>query len=171
LDNLVPDGTQITYASLGGQYFFDKLELNAEIFDYNSDWVLAGSAVGGYFSLAYQIENLKPYLMIATHNRGLAPEVIDYQRAESLLPAIAFQQLLALTAESNEAVRGTSFDQKSISAGLKWDFNDSWSVKFQLDHYKTGEYGSGLFGVQTGLLTPQEELSLNVFSLSLTTIF
>jgi hypothetical protein len=170
-NNILPDGDVITYASIGGQYHFDKLEINAELFDYDSDWVLGGSSAGGYFSAAYQLGNFKPYLTLAAYNRGLEPEAIDYERAESLLPPLAFQQLVALTAETNESVRGTSFDQKSVSAGVRWDFYDAWSFKVQVDHFKTSEFGSGLFGVQTGLLTPQEELSLNVFSLSLTTIF
>jgi hypothetical protein len=171
LDNIVPDGHVITYASVGGQYHFDKLELNAELFDYNSDWVLGGSSTGGYVSAAYQLGNVKPYLTLATYNRGLAPEVINYDRAESLLPPFAFQQLVTLIAETNESVRSTSFDQKSISAGVRWDFYEAWAFKVQVDHFKTAEFGSGLFGVQSGLLTPQEDLSLNVLSLSFTTIF
>ncbi|MDT0583695.1 hypothetical protein [Brumicola blandensis] len=169
--NIVPDGKVITYASVGGQYNVDSLELNAELFDYDSDWVLAGGSVGGYISAAYQLGNVKPYLTLATHNRRLAPEVIDYERAESLLPPVAFQQLVILSAESNEAVRGASYDQKSISAGVRWDFHEAWSFKVQFDHFRTSEFGSGLFGVQAGLLTPKEELSLNVLSLSFTTIF
>ncbi|MBF7074407.1 porin [Glaciecola sp. MH2013] len=170
-NNLIPDGKRITYVSVGGQYSFDSFDLIAEYSDYEGEWALAASAKSGYVSLAYPIKRFTPFITAAFYDRQMQPEIIDYANAQAVLPDFAFQQLVAISAGANEAIRGGSIDQNSISVGIKWDFSDAWAVKAQVDHFDIGEFGSGFFSVQEGLLTPAEKLSYNVFSLNFTTTF
>jgi hypothetical protein len=167
----IPEGTRVTYISLGGTYDYQGIEFVGEIAEYKSEWALASDAVFGYLSASYNVENFTPYMTLGFQNRGNKPEVIDYDATQQTLPPFLFQQLEALLATSNEFVRGTSIDQKSISLGLKWDFSDSWSFKTQFDHFKISEYGSRLFEVKAGLLTPAQKLHYNVLNISFTTTF
>ncbi len=169
--NLVPDGRTVSYASVGGQYNFEQLELIAELSDYDSDWLLAGGSRSGYVTAAYRINNIIPYTTLAFYNGKTEPEVIDYDAAQNQLPALAFSQLLALTRESNEAVRNAAVDQDSISLGLRWEYHPQWSLKFQFDHYRIKPFGSGLFAVNSNQVTPDKDLAYNVISLGLTTTF
>lgn len=171
VNGLIPEGTRVTYLSLGGAYEHNGFELIGEIADFRSDWVLASDSIFGYLSASYNIDTLTPYITFGFQNRGEEPGIIDYDALQQVLPDAAFQQLVLLTAPSNESVRSTSTDQKSISLGLRWDFSDSWSFKTQFDHYKIAEFGSNLFGVKPGLQTPAQKLNYNVFNLSLTTTF
>jgi hypothetical protein len=167
---IVPDGRRVTYASIGGQYTLHDAEFIAELSDYNGDWGLASSARSGYATASYRIRTVTPYMTLAFYNRGEQPEVIDFAAAQAMLPIPVYQQLLLITAESNEIVRGASIQQRSISLGMKWDFSDTWSFKAQFDHYRIDKFGSGFFGELTAL-TPSEKFTYNVANISLTTTF
>lgn len=168
--SIIPDGRSVTYASLGGQYSLGQAEFIAELSNYNSDWGLSNGSRSGYLTSSYRVESFTPYLTFAFYNRERAPESIDYDAAQAALPPAFFQQLVFLIADSEESVRGASVDQTSISAGVKWDFSDDWSLKFQIDHFRISEYGSGLFTTSTAL-TPSEKITYNVANISLTTTF
>ncbi len=168
--SIVPDGRRVTYASIGGQYSLDNTDFIAELSDYSGDWGLASSARSGYATATYHIGSVMPYVTLAFYNRGEQPEVIDFAAAEAALPSFLYQQLLFLTAETNENIRGASIQQRSISLGMKWDFSDSWAFKAQFDHYRIDEFGSGLFGELTAL-TPSEKFTYNVTNISITTTF
>jgi hypothetical protein len=167
---IVPDGRRVTYASIGGQYTLHDAEFIAELSDYNGDWGLASSARSGYATASYRIRTVTPYMTLAFYNRGEQPEVIDFAAAQAMLPIPVYQQLLLITAESNEIVRGASIQQRSISLGMKWDFSDTWSFKAQFDHYRIDKFGSGFFGELTAL-TPSEKFTYNAANISLTTTF
>lgn len=168
--SIVPDGRRVTYASIGGQYTLNNADFIAELSDYDGDWGLASSARSGYATATYHIGSVMPYVTLAFYNRGEQPEVIDFAAAEAALPSSLYQQLLFITAETNETVRGASVQQRSISLGMKWDFSDAWSFKAQFDHYRIDEFGSGLFGELTAL-TPSEKFTYNVANISFTTTF
>lgn len=168
--SIIPDGRRITYASIGGQYTLYDAEFLVELSEYNGDWGLVSSAHSGYATASYHIGSVMPYMTLAFYNRGEEPEAIDFASAKAVLPRIAFQQLLLLTAETNETVRGASIQQHSVSLGVKWDFSDAWSFKAQFDHYRIDKFGSGFFGKLTAL-TPSEKFTYNVASFSLTTTF
>lgn len=167
----IPEDTRVTYLSVGGTYDYQGFEFIGEIADFKSDWALASDAIFGYVSASYNIEDVTPYMTLGFQNRGKEPEIIDYDAAQKALPPFVFQQLEALLSTSNEFVRGSSIDQKSISLGLRWDFSDSWSFKTQFDHFKIAEFGSRLFEVKAGLMTPAQKLHYNVLNISFTTTF
>ncbi|WP_412971619.1 porin [Glaciecola sp. MF2-115] len=168
--NLIPDGRKVTYASLGGQYTLGDVELIAELSNYDSDWKLSLGGRSGYVSASYRIDEFTPYITFAFFNRTDEPEILDYDFAQSVLPAPLFQELAFFTAEGNENVRSLAIKQKSVSVGMKWDFADAWSFKMQLDHFQIDGLGGGLFSEMTPL-TPTEKENYNVASIALTTTF
>jgi hypothetical protein len=168
--SIVPDGRRVTYASIGGQYTLHDADFIAELSDYDGDWGLASSARSGYATATYHIGNIMPYVTLAFYNRGEQPEVIDFAAAQAALPSPLYQQLLFITAETNETVRGASIQQRSISLGMKWDFSDTWSFKAQFDHYRIDEFGSGLFTELTAF-TPSDKFTYNVANISFSTTF
>jgi hypothetical protein len=167
---LIPNGRRVKYLALGGQYNLGDAEIIAEFSDYDSDWKLSLGGRAGYVSANYRVESFTPYITLAFFNRSEEPQLLNYDLAQSMLPAPFFQQLLLLTADANESVRSVSIKQESISAGIKWDFDDAWSLKMQFDHYRVDSLGGGLFK-EMAEFAPAEKHAYNVASIALTTTF
>ena len=169
--SLVPEGSLVEYANLGAHYQGDNIEFISEIANYNSEWALAQSARTAYASMAYSLGDFTPFVIVSTALRDEFPEIVDYSQLQMTLPPAMFQQVVLLTAEANEALRGASIDQDSLSIGFRWDMNIDWALKLQFDHNRISNTGSGLFTVVGDLPAPSEELAYNVVNLSFSTIF
>lgn len=170
--NLVPTGEDLTYLSIGGQYSHNNVDYIIEWADYKSEFLAASSARFGYATVVWNVDEFSPYVTLGVYKRkDDTPEVLDYALAEQLLPSFAFEQLVSLSFDSNEFARNASIDQSSVSVGVKWELTFDWTIKAQVDHYRMNQLGSALFEVQSGMLTPNEKLSFNVFNLNFSTTF
>lgn len=170
-DALIPDGDRISYFSLGGKYFFEKVEIAAEFGNYDSKWGLSGGARFGYVSAAYTKGKIMPFVSLAFSDRKQAPEIIDIDGLSQALPPALLQFLKASVKPINDAAIGVSVDQVSGSFGVRWDINDNWALKTQFDHFRMSEQGSGLFSVIDGGVTNEDKTSYNVTSINITTTF
>nr|WP_136251124.1 porin [Ningiella ruwaisensis] len=168
---IIPEGERVSYYSISGKYYLDELEFTAEYGDYDSDWALSSASQFGYISAAYNLGMFTPFVTLAAHNRDSDPEIVNTQSLIASLPR-DLGAFVALSIEpANEASKDASIDQRSLSVGFRWDFNADWAFKAQIDHFKIGENGSGLFSIEKGLGAPDEKTSFNVASFGITTTF
>jgi len=170
-NNIVPDGKKIDYLSIGAQYTWDDIEFTAEYGDSTSDWVLAQSASFSYLSVAKTFEQITVFAMIGEVDRKQKPEIIDFAAAQAALPSFLFQQLQGLVDSSNQAVLSASFDQTSISMGLRWDISFDWVFKAQFDHDRPSPNGSCLYSIANGDGPIEYKTVINVASISVSTVF
>ena len=168
---IVPENSQVDYTTIGSHYQGDNLEFITEIADLKSEWALSQSNRTAYASIAYNLDKFTPFITVSGALRDEFPEIVDFGELQASLPPEMFQQVVLLTSESNELLRGASIDQRSISMGLRWDVSMNWSIKFQVDHNRISEAGSGLFSTVNSELAPTADITYNVVNLSFSTIF
>lgn len=170
-NGLLADGKNVSYSSIGIHYTFDETELIAEYGKLNSDWALASSTSFSYFSALRTIDDKTLFMIIGETDRKQTPDIIDFELADASLPPSLFNLLNVLVTPLNEYVRANSYDQQSISFGIRWDLASNWSLKAQFDHYRMNPYGSGFFTLPNGQGASGNSQIMNVMNLSFSTTF
>ena len=121
---------------------------------------------GGYTTLAYHFSSLMPFLTLAEVN-GDTPD-------EPGLSTTGMPPSLASTVDQmnqglNLLLFQASAAQKSITAGIRWDFHPGAALKLQYQHIDMDKQSSGRLGnVQSGF-TPGG--TVNVFSTAIDFVF
>lgn len=138
--------SNVEIADLGVTYDPGKWFLMGELAAYFNNGVI-GSAKEGYLSVGYRTHGFTPY---ATYARI----VTAYSPAATIplggLPA----SLADYGAMLNGVVQGiaaTNNSQRTLTAGVRWDFMKNFDLKVQYDYVTTDAGSTGLFGnVQPG---------------------
>ncbi|NRR32553.1 hypothetical protein HSX11_20500 [Oxalobacteraceae bacterium] len=121
---------------------------------------------GAYLSGGYRYGNLSPYLTVsgvransATHSDGLA---LDGLAPERRAAAVALNNGL-------NALLGATAQQRTLSAGLRWDWRADYALKLQYDRIKPLHGSPGtLINVQPGF---RSDHAIGVFSVLLDFVF
>ena len=133
------DDAPISTVALGAMYDRDNWLLMAEWAKFNGHSVLADSRAW-YVTAGYRVGPFTPYVTAARLSAeqqteaGVSPA--------GLPPPLAFTAA-ALNAGINAAITAARFAQKSISAGVRWDFAKRAALKAQYDHIDLDARSSG----------------------------
>ena len=155
----------ISIIALGASYDRDRWLLMAEWARFNGHSLLADSTAW-YATGAYRIGAFTPYLTLARlkPDRGAEPGIT----AAGLPPPLA-ATATALNTGLNTAIAGATFGQRSLAAGLRWDFMKNTSLKLQYDRVNLDAGSSGRLGnVQPGF---QSGGNVHVFSVAVDFVF
>lgn len=132
------------------------------------DNTYVASAIGWYITGGYQINNLTPYLTLASVSSS--HKTAAYINTEGLTPeqAATAEQLNAGLRAALDAIAS---DQQSVSAGVRWDTLPGLAFKLEIKHLKTesGSANPGRLREVQSDFTPGE--SANVVSLSMDFVF
>ncbi|MBL4782944.1 MAG: hypothetical protein JKX92_11945 [Porticoccaceae bacterium] len=120
----------------------------------------------GYATLAYHFSGLTPFITLAEVN-GDTPN--EPGVATTGMPAPLASEVNALNQGLNLLLFQASAAQKSISAGIRWDFHPGRALKLQYQHIKIDKHSSGRLGnIQAGF-SPGG--TLHVFSAAIDFVF
>jgi len=164
---LIPQG-RTRYAGLGAEYDTGRWLVAAEA---SRVWVHRGLAGGtrGYVSLGHRWGVLTGFAMAGISNPDHAAPRVTTDWATDLTPLLGAPdaQMAAMVGGIAEVFAADArFDQRSISAGLRWDVRDRVALKFQVDHVAVGAYGAAQWRHST-----VTSGSANVFSTVLDWVF
>lgn len=127
---------------LQSEYTIRKVE--SFLADTTGWYVTAGRRFGRvmpYVSLSeLKVDSPKtaPYLLTASEQNALA----NFAKAGSLA-VVPYGLLNSISTGVDKTVQGTSYGQKNVSLGVRWDFLKSAAIKFQWDRIDTEKYARG----------------------------
>lgn len=135
----------VTYGSLGLAYDRKNWIVNAEAVRTRSDASLT-ALQAGYVMVGRRLGNLTVHGGISAVRSDVAP-VVTPNWAGSLAPLIpviggsAVQQAQFLGALSAGLINSGRIEQRTVSVGLRWDFDPRMALKAQWDQVKVAPYG------------------------------
>lgn len=123
------EDARISVLALGARYDAERWLLMGEWAKFNGHSLLADSSAW-YVTGGYRIRAFTPYVTLARLRAD--------RRSEAGISTAGMPLPLATTAARfnaglNSSLAGTTFAQKSIAAGVRWDFGKSTAVKLQYD--------------------------------------
>jgi hypothetical protein len=133
------DNRKGTYTSLSGQYRFKKVTLISELAKIKTDTLSVQGVESGYLSSIYHTNAHNFFASIAFSKS----EKFDLDSSGIILPAL--EQVLGGIDAFNASkllLNYYSLNQKTISVGWRWDFDENMSFKLQLDHTRIDDGGS-----------------------------
>ncbi|NTV73837.1 MAG: hypothetical protein HGA66_06480, partial [Holophaga sp.] len=119
----------------------------------------------GYASFGYRVGNLVPYAMAARLEVG-APQVPDLGALRTVTGPLAPQAEYLANAVDTIA-RARAANQWTFTTGLRWDFARWGDLKFQVDHLRAPDRGTGNLYVPTQGAPPPWNGRLTVYSVTL----
>jgi len=120
----------------------------------------------GYTTIAYHFHSLMPFLTLAEVN-GDTPD--EPGLSTTGMPPSLVSTVDQMNQGLNALLSQTSAAQKSITAGIRWDFHPSAALKLQYQHIDIDNKSAGRLGnIQPGF-TPGG--SVNVFSTAIDFVF
>ena len=131
--------SRVGYTSVGLSYDDGVWVAQAEVSDLSAGSRLVPSGQTGYASLGYRIGDFLPYLMISG-SRAPDPATAVAPWAAVLGPEAGNLQNAALIAMNSNLSA-----QRSLSLGMRWDFNSRAALKLQWDHVRVRKYGWGVW--------------------------
>ena len=154
----------INFYSLGASYEGEDWVLQAEAGYLHSDWATVRDIASGYLSLGRHCEAFTPYLVLAAaQTRGAAqtfsaPPITGDPTTDA--------QLSALYLATQLFTPGVAVDQRTVSAGVRWDVQRNLALKLQWDTSRVAAQGGSLWwGPASG---PQSSATtVNLLSTSL----
>jgi hypothetical protein len=156
------DNRKGTYTSLSGQYRFDKVTLISELAKIKTDTLSVQGVKSGYLSGIYHTNAHNFFASIAFSQS----EKFDLDSSGIILPALE-QVPSGLEAynASKLLLNYYSLNQKTVSIGWRWDFDQNMSFKLQLDHTRIDDGGSTFWQPPTVDTTPEVNRTghVNVF--------
>ena len=152
---------RLTFVGIGAMYDPGSWFLAGEWGTTNLHSAL-GKSTAWYASSGYRMGKLKPYLtyggLVANSNRS------DPGLNASGLPPSLAGQAAGLNGALN-AILGSIADQRTISAGARWDFVKNVDLKIQCDHTRLGAGSPGtLVNLQPGF---QSGSTVNLISVAI----
>ncbi|WP_100658770.1 hypothetical protein [Alteromonas flava] len=170
IDGIDPDGDRVSYTSLGLKYDDFTWQVQAEAAYFNSDWTLYPAATFGYLSIGRYFDRFLPYVSVSGYRPDDPVTRINAPQLPPNIPAELAFTINALATLGDGATTDAYVDQTTLTVGLRWDFADAWALKFQADHVRIKEFGSGLWG-NDALATFSQPQTLNVIHLGVSTVF
>ena len=159
------DDAPITSFAVGASYDRDNWLVMAEWAKFNGHSVLADSRAW-YVTAGYRFGAFMPYL---TGARLTADSRIDPGVSPAGLPPPLAGAATALNAGLNAALNAGRFAQKSVSAGVRWDFSRRAALKVQYDHIDLDAGSSGRLANAAPNFQPGGRV--HVFSLAVDFVF
>ena len=121
---------------------------------------------GGYTTIAYRFSSLMPFLTLAEVN-GDTPN--EPGLSTTGMPAPLASTVNDMNQGLNLLLRQASAAQKSITAGLRWDFHPGAALKLQYQHIDMDDISTGRLGNAQPGFTPGG--TANVFSTAIDFVF
>lgn len=158
------DGATVRYRSVGLVYDDGTWLAQGEIARVSSDSRLLPEGKAGYFTLAHRFGSLTPYAGVARFkpDDDAAAPVNNW----SLLGANAVAAQTAAVAAFNNF----RIDQRTVSLGLRWDFDSRAALKVQWDRSRIGARGYGLWQVNN-LVDGTSSTHVDLLSVSMDFVF
>jgi hypothetical protein len=163
-------GKNAQYSALGFIFENDTIVMHTELGLSSSDWLLVPDTLTGYFSLGYKLDNITLYSSFSGVRLNEAKVDFGEVFIPSTLPQESQQLILGLNETLVSILPNTVSHQNSISVGAKWFTTESVTLKAQIDHFKIFPYGGALWEY-SDISQKAYEQSINVFSLSISTVF
>jgi hypothetical protein len=136
------DNRKATYTSISGQYRFDTVTVISELAIINTDSLSIQEIESGYVSGIYHRGAHNFFASLAFSQS----EKFDLDASGINLPALAqVPGGLDIYRVSKFLLDYYSINQKTMSVGWRWDFDENMSFKLQLDHTRIGNRGSTLW--------------------------
>lgn len=170
IDSFEPEGDRAEFISTGFKFDNGHWQIQAEIATFIADWILFPNSKFGYLSVGYSFDQIMPYVLIAANRPNSAYSEIQSPELPPNTPQELIQNIAVIASLADDSASNQFVDQNTLSAGMRWDFNVDWAMKFQIDHIRMQSPGSGLFGNNSVNLS-STSLRLNVVHLSLSTVF
>ena len=148
---LIPDSfdadEQITnYISLGFAWERNNWILSSELMHYRSeDRNFANDADGYYISVAYQWDDISPYIMIGEYHNRFSDDVKNKVIAsEQYIPQGDNPTLDGLRATTIEVFDLFNVNQETITLGVRYDFHPKADFKFEVEYFNflSDSYGN-----------------------------
>ncbi len=139
-DRFEVDDERLTFATLGVSYDSGPWFIQAELGRIWTDSFIV-DRTAGYVSAGWRVGSLTPY---ATYSESRADDPLSSPGLTlSRLPPELIPVAAALNAALNETL-ANSVAQRSVSAGLRWDYHRNVALKLQVDRIDVaaGSYGS-----------------------------
>jgi hypothetical protein len=165
VDQYQLSNTPYSVVSVGVNYDPGAGFLMAE-WSHEQSGAVISNTTAWYISGGYRIGNFTPYLTLA-QVRANKPNTSGLSTTG--LPALLVPDATALNGGLDAVINAFMFSQKSMSAGVRWDFMRNSALKLQYDQLRTGAGSGGrLSNLQPGF-QPGEKI--NVFSAAVEFVF
>ena len=133
------DNKKGTYTSVSGQYRFATVTVISELAKINTDSLSVQGIESGYLSGIYHSNAHNFFVSIAFSQS----EKFDLDDNSINLPALTqVPGAVELYRTSTFLLGFYNLNQKTVSVGWRWDFDENMSFKLQLDHTRIDEGGS-----------------------------
>ena len=126
------------------------------------------SALGSYLSIGRRFEQFSLYVLGGVARPTREATVVT---APAGYPSPIAEQLAQLAAATERNLNGVRIHQKSMGAGLRWDFAAKMALKVQLEEFRINQQGTNLWlRTNSGQVFTEDQKSL-VTSVSLDVLF
>lgn len=162
----------LRYSSTAFQTMFGDYEFMVEHNDINSKWEVGTSNTFSYAKLSRSLGSYAGFVVLGeTGQDNVYLQTVDFQRAQTQLPSLAFSQLVGLTTGTDIVIQNYSLNQESVSIGVQWNTHLDWTMKFQLDHYRMSPFAGVIFELANTANPINDRQALNMLNFSLSTRF
>jgi hypothetical protein len=130
-DALREEGAVSRYLTVDLSYMKGPLEFRSSYSRVLPDRLLTPKVRLGYASLGYRAGSLAPFVVFSrcVSNGPAMPDL-------GLLPLLPTPEAALLTQGVRTLVDNAHKDQRTFSAGVRWDWADNADLKFQVDHVR-----------------------------------
>ncbi|MBF0469628.1 MAG: hypothetical protein HQK61_12210 [Desulfamplus sp.] len=152
----------IRYMTIGAAYDDGTLVAQAEIARSMVEGDFIPNGEMGYASVGYRLGDFTPYFTFSTINPGrnaLHKPESDWSLIEQA----------SLQSSSIRMLNSTAMEQHTYSSGLRWDFHNQASLKFQWDNTHIHPLGYGLWWRKGNIL--EQSNTVNLYSISMEFVF
>jgi hypothetical protein len=156
-DDLEIEGTSVTYSSIGGLYDSGDWVVQSELSYADIESDVFPTFYAGYLSIAHRFDSVMPFIV----GGFVQPAGNREMRSEAPFGLESLQDALS-------TIYGVTFDQKSLSFGVRWDVLNNMSLVAQWDRSWLEENGGGLWSFDS---INTEAITLDTYSLSCSFIF
>lgn len=159
------DDVPISVVALGATYDREQWLVMTEWAKFNGHSLLADSTAW-YVTAGYRIREFTPYVTLA---RLKAEKRSEAGISTAGLPPALAAAATGLSTGLNAAIAGATFAQRSVAAGVRWDFMKNAALKLQYDRLNLDAGSSGRLGnVQPNF---QSGGTVNVISVAVDFVF
>ena len=152
LDELESVDKKLTFASLGVSYDGGNVFFQSEYGRRRSKTFLADTTAW-YASAGYRFGNVMPHLTVSEVK-------MDSPTSQSAIPPVG--PLLPLAMGVNELLAGQNVAQKTVAAGVRWQFHKNADFKVQWDRVKLPNRAVGNFDALPGFAEKVDVYSVAV---------
>jgi len=144
-DALNPKDSKWNVKSFALAYEKGPVQFHGSIARFTRDRAVLPDSWSGYASLGWRMGALVPYATFsrAVSNRPPVPEL-------GAMPSLPDPVSQALVQGVRDLMRASVVDQRTVSAGLRWDFADNADLKFQVDRVSAHDSIAGWQVIRPG---------------------